>query len=132
MDQVKWRTVAIALGAVAVLGVGGVWAVNTSGVLAGPAPAATPVAEVAVVGEVPAGYADAPIHPVAAPPVVEPVEQVPSEEAPTEDSPAPGQPGEAVPFVTSADPNNANGGDYIDPGMYCLSGSASGAPPVCD
>lgn len=43
-----------------------------------------------------------------------------------------GQSGDPVPFVPSSDPNNASGGDYIDPGIYCLSGSASGNPPVCD
>lgn len=40
--------------------------------------------------------------------------------------------GSAVPFIPSADPNNASGGDYMDPGSYCTSGSASGFPPVCD
>ena len=60
-------------------------------------------------------------------PVVEtPVEEAPVEEAPYSNS------GEAVPFIPSDDPNNANGGDYIDPGVYCTSGSASGFPPVCD
>lgn len=45
-----------------------------------------------------------------------------------------GAPGDAVPFIPSSDPNNANGGDYIDPGIYCQSGSAStvGGVPVCD
>jgi hypothetical protein len=46
----------------------------------------------------------------------------------------PGAKGDHVPFVTSSDPNNANGGDYLDPGTYCDSGSAStvGGVPVCD
>lgn len=40
--------------------------------------------------------------------------------------------GALVPFIPSSDPNNASGGDYLDPGSYCTSGSASGFPPVCD
>ncbi|MGE0399951.1 MAG: hypothetical protein AB7T06_24765 [Kofleriaceae bacterium] len=40
--------------------------------------------------------------------------------------------GALVPFIPSSDPNNAAGGDYMDPGAYCTSGSASGFPPVCD
>lgn len=40
--------------------------------------------------------------------------------------------GSLVPFIPSSDPNNANGGDYEDPGLYCDSHSASGNPPVCD
>lgn len=47
-------------------------------------------------------------------------------------APEPGSPGTLVPFVASSDPNNASGGDYIDPGSYCWSGSASGNPPRCD
>jgi PKD repeat protein len=47
-------------------------------------------------------------------------------------APAAGAPGSLVPFVASSDPNNALGGDYIDPGIYCQSGSASGNPPRCD
>lgn len=47
-------------------------------------------------------------------------------------APAPGAPGSRVPFVASSDPNNANGGDYEDPGIYCQSHSASGNPPICD
>jgi len=43
-----------------------------------------------------------------------------------------GAPGSRVPFIKSNDPNNANGGDYEDPGLYCQSHSASGNPPVCD
>jgi PKD repeat protein len=46
--------------------------------------------------------------------------------------PAAGAPGSLVPFVPSSDPNNASGGDYLDPGIYCQSGSASGNPPRCD
>lgn len=40
--------------------------------------------------------------------------------------------GALVPFIPSSDPNNAAGGDYLDPGSYCTSGSASGFPPRCD
>lgn len=40
--------------------------------------------------------------------------------------------GALVPFIPSSDPNNASGGDYLDPGSYCTSGSASGFPPRCD
>jgi hypothetical protein len=47
-------------------------------------------------------------------------------------SAAAGAPGSRVPFIASSDPNNANGGDYEDPGVYCQSHSASGNPPVCD
>jgi hypothetical protein len=43
-----------------------------------------------------------------------------------------GAPGSRVPFIKSDDPNNANGGDYEDPGTFCQSHSASGNPPVCD
>jgi len=47
-------------------------------------------------------------------------------------SAAAGAPGSHVPFIASSDPNNANGGDYEDPGIFCQSHSASGNPPVCD
>ncbi len=42
--------------------------------------------------------------------------------------------GTPVPFVTSTDPNNADGGSYLDPGAWCASGSAStiDGVPVCD
>jgi len=91
--------------------------------------------------EVPAEVADAPVYlisdyrhptPTPEPVVVEapaPVEEPyvePYVEPPYSNS------GALVPFIPSADPNNANGGDYIDPGSYCTSGSASGYPPVCD
>lgn len=46
--------------------------------------------------------------------------------------PVSGAPGSLVPFIPSSDPNNANGGDYLDPGLYCQTGSASGNPPRCD
>jgi len=47
-------------------------------------------------------------------------------------STAAGAPGSRVPFIASSDPNNASGGDYEDPGIFCQSHSASGNPPVCD
>jgi hypothetical protein len=42
--------------------------------------------------------------------------------------------GTPVPFIASSDPNNANGGDYEDPGIFCASHSAStvNGVPVCD
>lgn len=42
--------------------------------------------------------------------------------------------GTPVPFYPSADPNNANHGDYADPGSFCASHSAStvNGVPVCD
>lgn len=48
--------------------------------------------------------------------------------------PAAGARGSLVPFIPSTDPNNANGGDYIDPSIYCDAHSAStvGGVPVCD
>jgi hypothetical protein len=63
-------------------------------------------------------------------PVVE-VAPAPVEEVYVEPPYVPGGPGDAVPFVASSDPNNASGGDYLDPGSYCQSGSASGYPPYC-
>jgi hypothetical protein len=42
--------------------------------------------------------------------------------------------GTPLPFYPSSDPQNANGGDYADPGTYCESGSAStiNGVPTCD
>jgi hypothetical protein len=42
--------------------------------------------------------------------------------------------GTRVPFIPSSDPNNANGGDYEDPAVFCDNHSAStvGGVPVCD
>jgi hypothetical protein len=42
--------------------------------------------------------------------------------------------GTRVPFTPSSDPQNANGGDYADPGTFCAAHSAStvGGVPVCD
>lgn len=69
-------------------------------------------------------------------PTPEPVAEVaPEPEAPAEDSgPAPGASGSLVPFIPSDDPENAQGGDYIDPGLYCDSGTAStvNGEVVCD
>lgn len=89
----------------------------------------------------PAEVADAPVylipdyrHPTPTPePVVEPA-PAPVEEPYVEPyvEPPYSNSGSAVPFIPSDDPNNANGGDYLDPGGYCTSGSASGYPPVCD
>lgn len=72
-------------------------------------------------------------HPTPTPePVVEVVEEVyVEEETYVEEAPYSNS-GSEVPFIPSDDPNNASGGDYIDPGSYCTSGSASGYPPICD
>jgi hypothetical protein len=42
--------------------------------------------------------------------------------------------GTPVTFVPSSDSQNANGGDYIDPSIFCQSGSAStvNGVPTCD
>ena len=42
--------------------------------------------------------------------------------------------GTPLPFITSTDPNNAAGGTYEDPSVFCTSGSAStvGGVPTCD
>jgi hypothetical protein len=42
--------------------------------------------------------------------------------------------GTPVPFIKSSDPQNANGGDYIDPATFCQNGSAStvNGVPTCD
>lgn len=49
---------------------------------------------------------------------------------------APGQApkGTPLPFTKSSDPQNANGGDYADPGTFCASrsGSTIGGVPQCD
>lgn len=91
---------------------------------------------------VPAEVADVPVYlisdykhptPTPVPVVVEPA-PAPVEEPYVEPyvEPPYSNSGSAVPFIPSDDPNNANGGDYLDPGSYCTSGSASGYPPVCD
>lgn len=131
-NTVRWRTVGIAVGATIAVALGGTWAANAAGIFERPEP-------VAVVQEAPAPSPT--VTPTPTPtPTPEPVAVVPVVEAPAEDvyvepyvEEAPySNSGEAVPFIPSSDPNNANGGDYIDPGSYCTSGSASGFPPVCD
>ena len=88
----------------------------------------------AVVQVQPRGFVSEPT--VTPTPTPEPVVEVaPEPEAPTEESgPAPGSSGSLVPFIPSDDPENANGGDYVDPGLYCDSGSAStiDGQVVCD
>lgn len=91
-----------------------------------------------VVGESePTAFPDPPSAPAspaepAAPPAAEPA---PAVESPAEPEPEPGAPsGTAVPFHASDDPNNAAGGDYEDPGVFCASHSAStvNGVPTCD
>lgn len=92
-----------------------------------PAPTPTPTSVVSIF-EI-NGYAEAPPKPTPEPVVVE-APPAPEPEPVAED--IDGAPGDLVPFIASDDPNNALGGDYIDPGIYCQNGSASGNPPVCD
>lgn len=80
-------------------------------------------------------------------PTQEPVAPAPAPEpAPVVEAPAPPPPpappaapsgaarGTPLPFYPSSDPQNANGGDYADPGSYCASksGSTINGVPQCD
>lgn len=119
-DQiVKGRTVAITVAAVAVLGLGGVWAANATGIFERPMPEPT-----AVVREdpttPPAATSTTPTPTADPAPVVEAPAPEP-DPAPVVDEPDYGQP---VPWI--ADPNNAEGG-YWDT-TACPSGAAYTAP----
>jgi len=79
-QPVRWRTVGIALGATALVAFGGLWAANTSGILAPPA-----VEPTAVVQEESSPTPTLTATPTPTP-TVEPVAEAP---APVEEAPAP-------------------------------------------
>jgi len=124
-DQVKWRTVGIALVAGAAVALSGAWGVSASGILDRPAPAPTVVVEEAP--ELPPTAAVTPTATPAPTPelvVVAPVEE-PAPPAPTADESAT-EPdyGQPVPWIP--DPGNAEGG-YWDT-TACPSSAAYTAP----
>lgn len=85
-DQVKWRTVGIALGVAAVVATGGGWAANAAGLFDRPAPEPTAVVEeqptrtptVSVTPTPTPTPTPAPVVEAPAPVVEEPVEEAPS------------------------------------------------------
>jgi len=136
---VKWWQILIGAALAAVVAVTVIWGVNAHRAAQAAEAEAVKQAQIAAAAQEAEFEAlvvkfSSPAQVTPPPPPPPPVVEEPVVEEPVYEEPVyvPGQSGDYVPFIPSTDPNNAAGGDYIDPGIYCINGSASGNPPVCD
>lgn len=131
--RINWQIVTYAgVGAVAVAAIYTSAAIGPIWGQPAPEPAEISIVEPAEVVETPTPTPTVTPTPTPEPVVEAPAPPPPPPPAPPAKSGAPS--GTPLPFHPSGDPENANGGEYADPGTFCASGSGStvNGVPVCD
>ncbi len=128
--KIRWKTVGLSAFAVAVIG--GVTVLSQTGPIFPTSEVEAPASTVIVDESPEPTFTPTPTVTPTPTPTQEPVVEAPAPPPPPVRSGAPS--GTPLPFYPSSDPENAEGGQYADPGSFCASGSGStvNGVPVCD